>query len=176
MSRVRATGHQVIPGALGRGTSKDRGFDIEKALGVEKRPHGGGDLRPQHQALLHLLAPQVHIAKLQPHFLTHGRVFVHLEGRSRRGVEDFQFLAKHFNLTGGHGGIDRTLAPGSHPSGDPQYIFRANPIRSLEMFVGIRVENDLDDTFAIPQIEEYHATMVPAAIDPAAQRYGLADM
>jgi hypothetical protein len=44
------------------------------------------------------------------------------------------------------------------------------------MFVGIRVENDLDDTFAIPQIEKYHATMVPAAIDPAAQRYGLADM
>ncbi len=69
LPRMGAARHQVVARALGRGAGKDGRLDVQEALAVEKIAHRRSDARAQHQPLLHLGAPQVHVAVLQAHVL-----------------------------------------------------------------------------------------------------------
>ena len=141
---------------------------------VAARRHRGAVA--QHQVLLHLRPAQVEHAVLEAHGL--GQVLVvELERRRQRRVEDLDLVREHLDLAGHEVRVDRAFGARPHEAGHARCT---NSLRSVlggrERRGAVRVADDLHQAFAVAQVDEDDAAVVAAAMDPAHQRDGLAEV
>ena len=64
----------------------------------------------------------------------------------------------------------------AHAAGRLEHVFVAHPLGQREGVVGVGIDHHLREAFAVAQIDEDHAAVVTATVDPTAQGHGLVDM
>ena len=171
---VHARGHQVVARAFGRALGQHRGFDVDEAQLIQELAHFDRHAVAQHQVALHLRAAQVQHAVRQAGGL--GQIVViELERRRDRRVQDLDFLAQHFDLARGQFGVGRAGRTLAHQAGDADAEFVAQALGGGEGGV-VRIEHDLGQARAIAQVDEDDPAVVAAAVHPAEQGDGLAEM
>ena len=80
-----------------------------------------------------------------------------------------QFLAQHLNLPRFHFRIDCSIIPGSHLTPYIQYELISYLISKRKTYLGIRIEDDLDDPVMISHIKKNDAAVISTAMDPTIQ-------
>ena len=164
-SRMGAAGHQVIARALRRRLGEHRRLDVDEARVIEIVPHRARDPMPQQQSLAHFFAPQIDIAKAQPHLFAD--MLVELKRQGLRTVQNLEFLAQHLDLAGLQVGIRGAGRPRPDHPGNLQHELIAHAFRHREHGGLVRIEYDLQQPLPVAQIDENDAAMVPAAMGPA---------
>jgi len=173
LSRVRAARHQVVARTLRRRLRQHGRFDVDEAGVIQIMPHRASDAMTQQQALAHLFATQIDVAKPQAHFFTDG--FIQLKRQRLRAIQDFQFLTQQLDLTGFEVDVGRAGRPRPHQTRDLEHVFIAYALRHREHRCTIGIEHNLQQPRAIPQIDENDAAMVAPTMRPAGHRDHLAD-
>ena len=151
---VDAAGHEVVARAFGRALGQHRGLDVDEAVGVEELAHLHRDPVAQHQVLLHLRAAQVQHAVRQAGGLAEVLV-IEREGRRHAGVEHLQRMAQHLDLARDQRGVLGAGRARPHQAGDLDAELVAHAFGGLEHLGAIGVADDLDDAFAVAQIDKY---------------------
>jgi len=67
------------------------------------------------------------------------------------------------------------LRPRTHFSRDPHYELVTQPLGLGEHASGLWIEHDLQQSFAVAQVDEDHPAMIAAAMYPAGDRDRLTD-
>ncbi len=101
-------------------------------------------------------------------------VVVELEGRRDRRVEHLQLVAQHLDLAALEVLIDGARRARAHQALDLHAELVAHVFGHGEHVGAIGVADHLHVAFAVAQVDEDHAAVVAAAIDPAAEGDGLA--
>ena len=122
-------------------------------MGIEIRPHDPRHLAPQPQVLVHAGPAQVHVAVTQPGLLVDPLV-VELEWGGARFVQDLDGLREHLDPAGGELGVLGALGPEAHPPFDPEHVFAPRPVGKCERLRGVRIDDDLEESRAVPEIDE----------------------
>ena len=175
LAGMHARRHQVVARAFGRALGQHRRLDVDEAAAVEVLAHRHRDLVAQHQVLLHLRPAQVQHPMSQPRDL--GQVVVvELERNRHRRVEDRQRGAQDLDLARLQVGVGGALGALAHQALDPHAVFVADLLGAGEHLGTVGVAHDLHQPLAVAQVDEDHAAMVAAAVDPAKQGDGLADV
>ena len=172
LARMNAARHEVVARAFGRGAGQHRGFDVDEALRVQITANAHSDLITQAQVALHHRTAQVDNAVGQAHVFADVFI-VNLEWRRSGSVQDFDFFGKNFDFAGNHfviGGTFRTVA---YAAGNAQNVFVAGRVGSGKCFRSVRVDNDLNDAFAVAQVDKNHTAVVASAVYPAFDGNGL---
>jgi hypothetical protein len=82
-------------------------------------------------------------------------------------VEDFELVSKHFDLARGKVCVGTAGRTRTNDASNANAEFTSEPLSLGEDIFAIRIEDDLQQTFAIAQVDENHSTMIAAAVDPA---------
>ena len=98
-----------------------------------------------------------------------------MERRRFGAIQHFELVSQHLDVTGGHVRVDRALGTLADPALDGQHELAAYALCLGEDLGPVGIENDLQEPFAIAQIDEDHAAVVTAAMYPAADRHFLSD-
>jgi len=104
---------------------------------------------------------------LRRRFFRHLGLPVEDEGGGIRFVQDLQFLGDHLDLAGIEGGIDHVsgtpvdLSPDGQDELAPYGVCQRVRLRPL-----LRIEDDLDGSFPIPEVDEDQSAEVSAPVDP----------
>ena len=162
---VQARGHQEVSGASGRVLDHEGRFDLgESVLG--QVPAGGlVNLGANQKVLLQPGAPQVQVAMLEANGLVGGLVS-DLEGWGFGAGEDGQASRAHLDVPGRQVGIAVT-APLLDHARDPHAELVAQLAgQAVGLGVDVRLEHDLGDAPAIPQIDEHAAAVIAAGCHP----------
>ena len=126
---------------------------------------------------LHEGPPQVVHPVPQAQRLVHRGVVLNGEGRGGGGVQDAQVGSDQFHLSGGQFRVDGlAVASFQAPGGDHDELGPQAPRLIVRRGCGVRLEHHLRQSAAIPQIDEYHAPMIPPPVYPTAQGDLLPDM
>jgi nitrate reductase NapAB chaperone NapD len=165
LARMRAARHDVVARAFRRGARQHRRLDVDEAVAVEEGAHGLRDLVAQPQALRHLLAAQVEVAVAQAQFF--GDFLVVMEGRRLGGVEQRQLGGQQLDFTGGQLAVDGALGPAAHRAAHRHHVFAAQLLAGGKHAWCGGIEDHLQQAFAVAQVDEDHATVIAAAMDPA---------
>ena len=173
LAGVRTRRHQVIARAFRRALGEHRRFDVDEALRVEILAHFDRHAITQAQVLLHLRTAQVEHAMREARGFREV-VVVELERRRHRRVQHRQFMAQHFDLAARQAGVRRAFRTAAHDALHLHAELVAHAFGDLEHLGAIRIADDLDEAFAVAQVDEDNAAVVAAAVYPAAQRDGLA--
>ena len=135
---------------------------------VQEAAHGHGHAVAQAQVVLHVGPAQVDDAVRETGGL--GDVFVvELDRRCLRGVEHLELVAQDLHLAAAQVLVGGALRARAHQAGDLQAVFAAHVLGNLEHLGPVRVAHHLHQPFAIAQVDEDDAAVVPAAVHPAAQ-------
>ena len=172
LARMNAARHEVVACTFRRGAGQHRGFDVDEALRVEITANAHSDLITQAQVALHHRTAQVDNAVGQAHVFADVFV-VNLERRRSGGVQDFDFFGKDFDFAGNHFVVGCTFGTVAHAAGNAQNVFVAGGIGSGKRFGRVGVNHDLDDAFAVAQVDKNHTAVVAPAVHPAFDGYGL---
>jgi len=128
----------------------------------------------EQQILLHRRSSQVEHAILEAHRL--GNVFVvELERRRERRVEDLELVREDFDLARWEFRVDGAFGPRAHEPARRHYEFVAQLLGDAEGCGAVRVADDLDESFAVAQVDEDDTPVIAAAMDPAADGDDLAE-
>ncbi len=173
-ARVGPAGDDVIAGSFRRRFRQHRRFDIDKAVLIEEIPHCPGHRMSQAQVGEHVLPAEIQVAKLEPQFLV--RLFVMVKRRRLRIVQRLQFVRENLDLSGRHIRVHRTFGPVTHLPFDPQYVLTADSFGFRKDLRPVRIENDLQQSFPIPEVDKNYATVVATPVHPATDRDFLADL
>ncbi len=171
---VHTRGHKVVARAFGRALGQHGGFDVDEAQLVQELAGFDGHAVAQHQVALHLRTAQVQHAVREAGGFRQV-VVVQLERRGDRRVQDLDFLAEHFDFAGGQFGVGRARRTLAHQAGDADAEFIAQALGGGEGGV-VRIEHDLRQARAVAQVDEDDPAVVAAAVHPAVQGDGLAEM
>ncbi len=167
LARVHARGHQVVARAFRRALGEHRRLDVDEAGTVEEATEGHRGLVAQHQVLLHLRAPQVDDAVGQAHRL--GEVLlVELERRRGGGVEHLDVVAEDLDLARGQVGVLGAGGTAAHLAAHLQHELVAHRLGGLEHLGAVGIAHHLHQALAVAQVDEDDATVVAAAMHPAA--------
>ncbi len=169
---VHTAGHQVVARAFGRALAQHGRFDIDETFLVQEVAHLNSRFVAQHQVALHGRTAQVHHAVRQACGFRQV-VVIHLEGRRDRGIEHHQLVAQHFDLAALELVVGRASRARTHQAFDLHAKLVAHVFGHFEHLWAIGIAHHLHITFAVAQVDEDHATMVAAAVDPATQSNGL---
>ena len=142
-------------------------------MGIEIRPHDPRHLASEAQVLVHAGPAQVHVAVAEPGLLVDPLV-VELERGGAGFVQDLDGLREHLDPAGGEVGVLGALGPEAHPPLDPEHVLAPGPVGKRERLRGVRVDDDLEESRAVPEIDEDDPAVVAAAVQPAAHRNRLA--
>ncbi|MNG99087.1 hypothetical protein D3C79_582480 [compost metagenome] len=169
-----AAWYQIVTGTFRRSFGQHWGFDIQETVAVHKAAHKAGDLGTGFQAVGHFRATQIQIAIFQTRFFAIGLVRVQ---RQRFGaVDDLKLMSKHLNFASRHILVGLAFRARTHGTDD----LDAELVTQFEGFVEgrflIRIEEHLDDAFAVTHINKDQATQIAAAVDPTTQSDFLADV
>ena len=171
-ARMHAAGHEVVARAFGGGAGQHRRFDVDEALRVQITAHAHGYLITQAQIALHHGAAQVDDAVLQAHGFADVFVVNHKRRRGG-GVQDFDFFGQNLDFAGHHFVVGSAFGAVAHAAGDAQNVFVAGGIGQSKRFGCVGVNHDLDDAFAVAQVDKNHTAVVAPAVHPAFDGYGL---
>ena len=160
--------NQVVPGALGGALGEDRCLDVQEAQVVEivaNRPCGRV---PGNDVLLELGSSQVQVTVLETDGLGGLDPVFDLEGRCLGPAQYLELIHQDLDGAGGHLGIDHVIGPIHNGASYAKDKF-ASQVVGLGMDLGgnLGVEHDLGDPLTVPEIYEYYATVIPAALHPA---------
>ena len=135
---------------------------------IQKLAYFHRDLVTQAQVVLHLRTTQVQYSMREARGL--GQVLIiELEGWRDRRIQHFEFMTQHFDFAGGEVGVVGAFGTRTNQTGDAQAKFVTHGFGGLEHVGAIRIADDLHQTFAVAQINKNNATVVTAAMYPAAQ-------
>ena len=141
---------------------------------IHKATHQAGDFRTGFQALSHLRTTQIQIAVFQTRFFSVDVVGVQRQRFST--VDDRQIGRQHFNGTRRHVGVNVFLVTRTHGAGDLNAELITQLRGQLQRICAIRIEEHLNDTFAVAHIDEDKATKITTTIDPTTQGDLLSDV
>ena len=171
--------HKIVPRALRCCTREHRRLDLGEALGVEEVPDRRDDDVSKSQVLLHRGTTKVDVPVLEAQHLVDlvfvASVFVDLERRSLGARQDLQTAAHYLDITGGQVGVGRALFTSAHLAVDldaelaPKLLGERVALGRLG-----RVENDLNDSGHVPQVDEDQSAVVAARVHPSAEGHTLA--
>ena len=137
-----------------------------KPLLVEIAAHRARDGMAQAQALRITSAAQIEIAILEPQLFRHrlvvswnGGVFDLFSTSSSRASSSTSPVAQVR--------IDRARGPRAHAALDREHELAAQPLGLGEHRRAVRIEHDLQQAFAVAQVDENHAAVIAAAVHPA---------
>ena len=82
-------------------------------------------------------------------------------------IQYFQFLAQHLDLPAGQVVVGSAFGTMPDPAGYLQYKLIAYPLGKGKGLCGIRVDNDLQQPFAVTQIDEDDPAVIAPAMRPA---------
>ncbi|CAM2152284.1 conserved hypothetical protein [Paraburkholderia tropica] len=173
LTRVHARRHEVVARAFRRALREHRRFDVDEAERVEILAHGHRHAVTQTQVVLHLRTAQVEHAMREARGFREV-VVVELERRRDRRVQHHDFVAQHFDLAAREVGVDRAFRTIADQTLDLHAELVAHAFGDLEHLGAIRVADDLNEAFAVAQVDEDNAAVVAAALHPSAQRNSLA--
>ena len=140
---------------------------------VEVVTHGARHRVAQAQAMLHFVATQVDVAVLEARLLAH--FLVELERQRLGAVQHLDGSGKQLDLARREVRVDRALGAQAHRALHADHPFAAHAL-GLGKDVGrVRVKDDLQQAAAVAQVDEDHATVVTAAVDPAGDGDGGTD-
>ena len=91
-------------------------------------------------------------------------------------VQHLDLVAQHLDLAAGHIGVLGAFRAAAHAAGHFQHEFVAHRFGDLEHVGAIRIAHHLRQAFAVAQVDEDHPAVVAAAMCPAAQGDGLAEV
>ena len=169
---IDAARHQIITRAFWRAFGQHRGFDVDEPVGIEKLARFHCHAVTQHQVVLHVGAAQVqHPVREACGFRQ--VVVVQLKRRCHAGVEHDQLMAQHLDLAAFQAGVDGAFRTRADNALDLNAELVAHVFGNAEHLGPVRVANYLHIALAVAQVNENHAAMVSAAVDPAAQADGL---
>jgi len=103
------------------------------------------------------------------------RVFVMMKRRRLRLVQHNEARHKNLDLAGRQIRVDRAFRAGADLALDLQDVFTANALGLGENLWRIRIEDDLQQSLPITQVDEYNAAVIPAPMHPAGYLDNLAD-
>ena len=173
LAGVRARGHEVVARAFGRGFGQYRRFDIHEAGVIEISAHRASYLVAQTQALRHVLATQVDVAVLEAHLFTH--VFVELERQRLGAVQRHELARQQLHLARGEVRVRGACGALAHQSPDLDHELVAQLFGLAELGLVVGIEDHLQQAFAVAQVDEDHATVIAAAVNPSGNRNLLTD-
>ena len=168
-----AARHEVVARALGGRLGQHRGLDVEEAVRIEVRPDDAGHLAPQAQVPVHAGPAKVDVAVAEPRLLV-DRLVVELERRGARLVQHFDGLREHLHPAGGEFGVLGALGAVAHTPLHAEDVLAPCPVGEGERLRGVRVDHDLEEAGAVPEIDEDDAAVVAPPVQPAAHRDRLA--
>jgi hypothetical protein len=119
----------------------------------------------QPQALVHDFAPQVQIAVLEPDLLPDR--LVELERQRLRAVQHLQLPGQELDPSGCEIRVRSSRRPLAHQASHADHVLVPQFLRLLEHLGGIRIENDLQQSLPIAQIDEDHPTVIAPTMNPA---------
>ena len=156
--------------ALGRGFSEDRGFDVLETACVKVTAQRLHQLDTGAHHRLHFGAAQIQIAIGQAGFFA--GVLVGVE-RQRLGlVQHFDRGRDDLDFAGFYFVVHRM--PRTHGAGDAQAVFVAEGAGGLEQRRLVAFDQHLHDALMVAKIDKDLVALDAGAVDPAAQRDGLA--
>ena len=117
------------------------------------------------KVLQHRLAAQVEIAIAQAQLLARGLVV--MERRRLRLREHGELRREQLDLAAREVRVHRALGPLAHAALDGEHVLAAQPLGLGEHLGLVRIEHDLQQPFAIAQVDEDHAAVIAAAVHPA---------
>ena len=163
---VQTGRHQVVSCAFRCGTGQDRGFHFDKAHAVQGLAGNHADLVTGHQDLLQGRPAQIQVSVLQAGIFQRIRIIGNHDRRRGGRVDDFHCFGMHFDLAGFH--LRIRFFSFHDCTGYLQDIFASDILDGITQGL---IKDDLNETGAVPQIDEYQGTEVPAPLHPADQRY-----
>jgi hypothetical protein len=119
---------------------------------------------------LHVLATQVDVAVLEPHFFIDRAGLTGQERRQLGFIEQLELVHGDFNFTGGNILVDGVgIAPANFANGC-NHIFRAQRAGFL-MHGGIHafIKDELRHSAAVADIDKNHVAQITPAVHPAEQ-------
>jgi hypothetical protein len=170
-ARLEARRHDEVAGALGGGLDQVGRLDLDEAVGVVGLADGLHQPAPQEQAAGHRLAPDVEVAVSEAEALVDRRIGVVDVERRRLGVVEDPDLAR-LELDLARLEL-RVLGAGLAARDDA--LDRDDELRAdlRGDLVGVgrigRVDHDLGDPVAVPQVDEDELAVVPPPVDPPRQ-------
>ncbi len=170
-----ARGHQELARAFGRGLVERRRLDVDEAVRVEVPARRHRRAVAQHQVLLHLRPAQVEHAVLS-RTVSDRFSSSSWNGGVSDGLSTSRSCASTSISPGREVRVDGAVRARAHPArhGDDELV--AQLLGDGERRRAVGVADDLHQAFAVAQIDEDHAAMVAAAMRPAHQRDGLAEV
>ncbi len=161
---LRAARDQIVARALGRRLAEHRRLDVDEAVLVHELAQRASDGVAQTQVAHHLGAAQIEIAVTQPHLFRHRLVVV--ERRRLRLREHVELRREQLDLATRQIRIDRARGPLAHAALHREHELAAQPLGLGKHRGAIGIEHDLEQTFAVPQVDEDHAAVIAAAVHP----------
>ena len=182
--------HQVVAGAFGGGAGEDRRFHLDEAALLKELADRSGGLVAEPQVAIHALPAQIQIAMPQPQLFAGVLLVVHRHGEGEvalHGIEHGDGARQHLEVAGGQAFIDRIGRPLPQRALHLQHRFVAQVAGGFEhrrkglarprVVAGqLGIHRDLHGATAVAQVDEDHAAVVAAPVDPAAELDGLADL
>ncbi len=160
-----AAGNEIVARAFGRGAGEHGRFDFDEAHFVHGAANFDNDFVAQHEIVVRLGAAQVEIAITQARFFGGVGFLLDLKRRRLCVVQDVQFCGDQFDFAGGDFRV-RFLALDDFAF-DGDDVFAAH-VFGFGVRFGLRllVEDNLDDSGAVADVEEKQIAEVAATMDP----------
>ena len=111
----------------------------------------------------------------QPHGLGQVRI-IQLERWRHRCVQNLDLEREHFDLARHEIRIGRSFGTQAHAAAHCNAELVAQPFGDGKRRRAIRIADDLHETLAVAQIDEDHAAVIAAPMDPAAKRDRLVEI
>src|SRR5262249_26903731 len=136
---------------------------------VEEVVDLGDHLVPELDRLAHAVAAQVEVAVAEPQLLSDlAGEALDLERRRLRVGEELRPADEDLDLAGRHLGVDRLLRAPHDLALGADHVLGAQLVPELERAAGrVGVEDELDESGAIAEVDEHEPAVVAAPVDPA---------
>src|SRR5262249_26466652 len=117
---------------------------------------------------LHFGPAQIEVAIFEAQILSGLLALLDHNWRRRRGVKDLALGDRDLDLAGGQFGIDGPLGAANHLALDGEEELRADGTCDLmRCRVVRRIEDELDDSLAVAEIDEDETAVVASRVDPS---------
>jgi len=170
---VDATRDQIIAGPFRCALREEGRFHLDEAVLDQIGPRFRRGLAPEQQILLDGGTPQVQVAVFQADVFGDLRLGVEEEGGRLRLVQDLEVVDHDLDVSGFQVGVLHAFRAGPNQTPDGEHVFAPDAVRlTVDVRTDLRVEDDLDESFAVAKIDEDDPAMIPAPVRPSHQHNG----
>ena len=174
---VQTARDQVVAGPLRRRAGQHRRLDVDEALFPEVREGLDREIGPQPQVALQAFPPQIEEAVLEARLLARVLRALHREGHRLGTRQDPALPDLHLDLAGRHLRVDLVRVAPYDLALDLDDVLETRGVQGLgRLQRALRVDDRLDDAAPVADVEEDHAAVIAAAVDPPLDLRLLADL